>query len=171
MYQSFSHRVGYIKEIHHTCSFVYDDVHECSKRTYFHLLLKYIYFLHFRPWIFLIISLLWHRLLATNWKKKCNLVQFWFVITSMMGFNLFNYTKNPKHYIIIPGGPCTYEDTTGWGLINREVLLDFIFYNSTLQYNDINGLGLPGAVFHLQFRCRQPRYLFIHNYNFHKLDR
>ena len=81
----FYHTVGY--QINPACTVVfYDYVHECSKRAYFHLSLKFIFFFTFSSIYLLIMFLTWHKTLATNWTNFCNLVQLWYVIISMMSF-------------------------------------------------------------------------------------
>ena len=85
----------------------------------FHLSLKYTFFYIFAH-IFL--NHVPHMTQDICWKinKFCNLVQFWYVIISMMSF----YSLTATHLkIMVPGirgpvgGPCKSENITGWGLI------------------------------------------------------
>ena len=80
-----------INYILHTCSFD-DYVHECSKRTYFHLSLTYIFFLIFDHRFSNRVS---HMAKGACYKlNKCsNLVQLWHVIISVMSFYISTVPK------------------------------------------------------------------------------
>ena len=125
MYQSFSPQIGILnKSIKHEV--FYDYVHGLSKRTHFHSSLKYIYiyiFIHMFAHKFL--NHVSHMTQDTCYKlnKFCNLVQFWYMIISMMGFIFFNCARNSTHLkimvLVLRGsadGPCMSEDIIGWGL-------------------------------------------------------
>ena len=112
-----------IKQIYHTHSFYY-YMHECSKRTCFHLSLKYIFFFTFSSIYFLIMFFTWHTILA---KINKYILQFSAVVicdNQYDAFLFFNCIKNSSHLkIMVPGlqgpagGPCKSEDITGWGLM------------------------------------------------------
>ena len=106
-------------------------MHEYSKRTHFHISLKYIYFFYIFAHTFLnhVLYMTWGTRYKLN--KYSNLVQLWYVIISMISFIFFYYTKNSTHYkIMVPGlqgpagGPCKSEDITGWGLNGSSIPME-----------------------------------------------
>ena len=82
----------------------------------------YIYFFAFSPIYFLIMFLTWHKKLAKKMNNFCNLVQFWYVIISMMSCYSLIVLKIQHLKSMVPGlrgpagSPCKSEDITGWGL-------------------------------------------------------
>ena len=90
-------------------------MNECSKRAYFHLSLKYIFYI--LAHIFL--NHVPHMTHDTCYKlnKFCILVQLRYVIISIMIFYSLTVLKIQQWSLRGPvGGPCKSEDITGWGL-------------------------------------------------------
>ena len=135
--QSFFTTEWDIKYIHHTCSFYY-CVHECNKRTYFHLSLKYMFF-----YIFTHIFLYPHMTQDTC-KKIEQILQFSAVVRCVNQYDeflFFNCTKNSAHLkIMVPGlrglagSPYKSEDITGWGLTLWVCCHRTLVYHEILQW-------------------------------------